>query len=128
MVGLKRIIILGATGSIGQSTLDLIRRDRDAYQVVALTGGRNVAKLAKNASELRAELAVIEDAACLPELRDLLAGTGIEVAAGAAAIEEAASRPADWIMSAIVGAEGWRRAGARWNRARRWHSQTRNRW
>jgi len=106
MVGLKRISILGATGSIGQSTLDLIRRDRDAYQVVALTGGRNVAKLAKNASELRAELAVIEDAACLPELRDLLAGTGIEVAAGAAAIEEAASRPADWIMSAIVGAAG----------------------
>ena len=103
---MKRISILGATGSIGQSTIDLIRRDRDAYRVVALTGGRNVARLAHEAKELQAEVAVIEDAAGYAELRDLLAGTGVEVAVGSEAIVEAASRPADWIMSAIVGAAG----------------------
>jgi 1-deoxy-D-xylulose-5-phosphate reductoisomerase len=103
---LRRISVLGATGSIGQNTLDLIRRNRDAYHVVALTGGANVAQLANDARDLRAEIAVIQNETQLPELRDRLAGTGIEAAAGDAAIVEAASRPSDWIMSAIVGAAG----------------------
>ena len=103
---MKRISILGATGSIGQSTIDLIRRDPGAYDVVALTGGRNVGQLAKDALALNAEIAVIEDASRFEALRDALSGTGIEAACGASAIEEAASRPADWIMSAIVGAAG----------------------
>ena len=103
---MKRISILGATGSIGQSTIDLIRRAPDAYRVVALTGGRNVAQLARDARGLRAEVAVIEKATLLPELREALADTGIECAAGGDAIAEAATRPADWIMSAIVGAAG----------------------
>ncbi len=103
---MRRISILGATGSIGQSTLDLIRRDRDAYDVVALTGGCNARQLAHDARDLRAEIAVVDDPACYGELVDLLAGTGIQTACGAGAIADAARCPADWIMSAIVGAAG----------------------
>jgi len=103
---LKRITVLGATGSIGQSTLDLIRRAPEAYDVVALTGGRNVAQLAKDANDLRADVAVTCYDDCLDELRDLLAGSGVDVAAGERAVVDAAARPADWIMSAIVGAAG----------------------
>ena len=98
--------MLGATGSIGQSTLDLIGRRPEDFQVVALTGGCNAARLARDAIRLRAEVAVVNDESCLAELRDLLSGTGIECAAGAEAIAEAARRPADWIMSAIVGSAG----------------------
>jgi len=103
---LKSVSILGATGSIGQSTIDLIRREPNDYSVVALTGGRNAIQLAKDARALRADVAVIQDEAQLPELRDLLADTGVEVAAGDAALIEAMDRPADWIMSSIVGAAG----------------------
>lgn len=103
---MRRVSIFGATGSIGQNTLDLIRRAPDAYDVVALTGGRNVAQLAKDAIETKAEIAVVADEKLLAELRDALAGTGIEAAAGADAITEAARRPADWVMSAIIGAAG----------------------
>ncbi|MHA7868305.1 MAG: 1-deoxy-D-xylulose-5-phosphate reductoisomerase [Salipiger thiooxidans] len=103
---MRRISIFGATGSIGQNTIDLIARDSAAYQVVALTGGRNVAQLAKDARQLRAEIAVTADEALLPDLRERLSGTGIEAAAGAGALVEAARRPADWVMSAIVGAAG----------------------
>lgn len=103
---MKRVSILGSTGSIGQNTIDLIRRAPDAYDVVALTGGRNVQQLAKDAKALQAEVAVTCHDECLPELRELLAGSGVEVAAGDVAVSEAASRPADWIMSAIVGAAG----------------------
>ncbi len=103
---MRRVSILGATGSIGQSTIDLIRRDPDAYDVVALTGGRNAHQLAQDAKDLRAEVAVVGDVASYAELQDLLAGTGIETACGAVAITDAARRPADWIMSAIVGAAG----------------------
>ena len=103
---MRRISILGATGSIGQSTIDLIRRNRDAYDVVALTGGCNALQLANDAKDLQAEVAVVDDARCYPELVDLLAGTGIETACGAQAIADAARRPADWIMSAIVGTAG----------------------
>ena len=103
---MRRVSVLGATGSIGQNTLDLIARAPEAYQVVALTGGRNVAQLAEDAMKFRAELAVVADPALLPDLRDRLAGSGIAAAAGAEALEEAALRPADWVMSAIVGAAG----------------------
>ena len=98
--------MLGATGSIGQSTLDLIARRPEAFEVVALTGGCNAAQLARDAIRLRAEVAVVNDESCLGELRELMSGTGIETAAGAEAIAEAARRPADWVMSAIVGAAG----------------------
>lgn len=103
---MRRITILGATGSIGQSTLDLIRRDPGAYRVVALTGGRNIARLAEDARALGAELAVTCEPELLGDLREALAGSGVEAAAGPQALIEAARRPADWIMSAIVGAAG----------------------
>jgi len=102
----RRISVLGATGSIGESTLDLIGRNPSAYQVVALTGGQNVARLAELAILHRAQLAVIADPEGYAALRDSLAGTDIEVGAGEDALLEAASRPADWIMAAIVGAAG----------------------
>lgn len=102
----RRVSIFGATGSIGQSTIDLIARDPDAYDVVALTGGHNVARLAQDAIRLKADVAVTAHEENLPSLRDALAGTGIAAAGGASAIEEAATRPADWVMSAIVGAAG----------------------
>lgn len=104
--GMRRVSIFGATGSIGQNTIDLIARDPDAYDVVALTGGRNIAQLARDARSLRADVAVTCHEDLLPDLRDALAGSGVEAAAGDAAIVEAADRPADWIMSAIVGAAG----------------------
>lgn len=103
---LRRISIFGATGSIGQSTIDLIKRDPSAYDVVALTGGANIAQLAQDARDLNADIAVTAYEDRLPDLRDALGGTGIEAAAGQAALIEAAARPADWIMSAIVGAAG----------------------
>ncbi|MBV7379497.1 1-deoxy-D-xylulose-5-phosphate reductoisomerase [Maritimibacter dapengensis] len=102
----RRISIFGSTGSIGLSTMDLIARDPEAYQVVALTGGHNVARLAEQAKALNAEVAVTAHEDNLDALRDALSGTDIEAAAGEAAIEEAARRPADWVMSAIVGAAG----------------------
>jgi 1-deoxy-D-xylulose-5-phosphate reductoisomerase len=105
---LRRISIFGATGSIGQNTVDLIRRNRDCYDVVALTGSQNIQQLVLDAKELGAEVAVTSDLDRFEELRDGLAGTGIEAAAGDAALIEAAARPADWIMSAIVGAAGLR--------------------
>jgi 1-deoxy-D-xylulose-5-phosphate reductoisomerase len=102
----RRISVLGATGSIGESTLDLIGRNPSDYQVVALTGGRNVARLAQLAILHRTELAVIADPRCYAPLRAALAGTGIKIAAGEAALIEAAGLPADWVMAAIVGAAG----------------------
>jgi 1-deoxy-D-xylulose-5-phosphate reductoisomerase len=101
----RRISIFGVTGSIGESTVDLLQRTQ-GYQVVALSGGRNVARLAELARTLRAEVAVVADAALLPDLRAALAGSGVQAAAGPDAIIEAALRPADWVMSAIVGAAG----------------------
>jgi 1-deoxy-D-xylulose-5-phosphate reductoisomerase len=103
---MKRVTVFGATGSIGQNTLDLIARAPQEYQVVALTGGRNIAQLAADARRLGAELAVTAHDDLLGDLRAALAGSGVQVAAGQAALIEAAARPADWIMSAIVGAAG----------------------
>jgi 1-deoxy-D-xylulose-5-phosphate reductoisomerase len=104
----RRISVFGATGSVGESTYDLLIRQGGAaaHHTVALTGGRNTARLAEMARVLRAEIAVTAHEDCLPDLRDRLAGSGIAVAAGAEAIAEAASRPADWVMSGIVGAAG----------------------
>ena len=102
----KRITVLGATGSIGESTLDLVGRDPEAYEVVALTGCKNVARLAELAIRHRAKLAVVADPEKYKDLMLALAGTGIEAAAGQKALLEAASRPADWVMAAIVGAAG----------------------
>jgi len=98
--------VFGATGSVGQSALDLVARDKGAYDVVALTGGRNVAQLARDAAALDADLAVTCYPECYNELKDLLAGTDVEVAAGPDAIAAAASRPVDWALSGIVGAAG----------------------
>ena len=102
----RRVSIFGATGSIGQNTIDLIARDAGAYEVVALTGASNIAQLAADARRLGAQIAVTAEEGLLPDLRDALAGSGIEAAAGETALLEAADRPADWIMSAIVGAAG----------------------
>ncbi len=103
---MRRVSVFGATGSIGVNTLDLIGRAPQAYRVVALTGGRNIALLARQARSLRAEVAVTAHEDCLAELRAALEGSGVEAAAGAEALIEAAHRPADWVMSAIVGAAG----------------------
>jgi 1-deoxy-D-xylulose-5-phosphate reductoisomerase len=105
---MRRISIFGATGSIGESTFDLIMCAGGAsgFHTVALTGGRNVVRLAQMARELRAEVAVTAYTECLDDLRAALAGSGVAVAAGADAIAEAADRPADWVMSGIVGAAG----------------------
>ncbi len=102
----RRVSIFGATGSIGQNTIDLIARDPAAYDVVALTGAGNIEQLAQDARRLGADVAVTADDARLPELRAALAGSGVEAASGEAALIEAAGRPADWVMSAIVGAAG----------------------
>jgi len=104
--GRRRVTILGVTGSIGQSTADLIRRWPDHYAVEAVTAGTNVAGLAEAARALDARCAVIANPDAYAELKDRLEGTGIEVAAGDAAVVEAAQRPADWVMSAIVGSAG----------------------
>mgnify|MGYP001774231386 CR=1 FL=1 len=103
---MRRISIFGAKGSIGQSTIDLIRRDRAAYDVVALTGGGNIDLLAKDAIELGAHVAVTAYEDRLGDLKAALSGSGVQAAAGAQALLEAADREADWIMSAIVGSAG----------------------
>ncbi len=103
---MRRVSIFGATGSIGQNTIDLIARAPQDYRVVALTGAGNIARLAGDARRLGAELAVTADDSRLEDLRAALDGSGVEAAAGREAMLEAATRPADWIMSAIVGAAG----------------------
>ncbi len=103
---MRRVSVLGATGSVGQNTIDLLARAGREYRVVALTGAANIAQLARDAMALRADLAVTARADLLVDLRAALAGSGVEAAAGAAAVREAASRPVDWVMSAIVGAPG----------------------
>jgi 1-deoxy-D-xylulose-5-phosphate reductoisomerase len=102
----RTVTILGSTGSIGVSTLDVLEKAGVDVELVALTAGKNVAKLAEQALKWRPRMAVIEDEASLPELQERLAGTNIGVAAGSAAIVEAAAMGADWVMSAIVGSAG----------------------
>ena len=105
---MRSLSIFGATGSIGEQTVDLLLRagGPEAHRVVALTGGQNIARLAEMARALRAEVAVCADPSGLAELGERLAGSGVQAAAGPEAIAEAADRPADWVMSAIVGAAG----------------------
>ncbi len=100
------LTLLGATGSIGASTLDLVRRNRDAWRVEALTAHCSAVELAALAIEFDAKLAVVSDESCLPELREALAGSGIEAAGGRAALVEAAARPVDMTVAAIVGCAG----------------------
>jgi 1-deoxy-D-xylulose-5-phosphate reductoisomerase len=100
----RTVTLLGATGSIGSSTIDLLRRDPVRYRVEAVTARRNGAALAKLARELNARFAAIADPAAYAELKSGLAGTRIEPAAGPAALVEAAQRPAEWVMAAITGA------------------------
>lgn len=106
----RRIAILGSTGSIGVNTLDLVefasRRGEAAIEIEALTANRNVALLAEQARKFRPRFVAIADETLKDELKSALAGTGIEIGAGAAALEEAAMRDADWVMAAIVGAAG----------------------
>lgn len=102
----RSVSIFGATGSVGLSTLDLIRQHRNQYRVVALTANGNATAIAQLAREFDAELAVVADEAAYSDLKDALAGTGIEAAAGAEALVEAARRNADWTMASIVGCAG----------------------
>jgi 1-deoxy-D-xylulose-5-phosphate reductoisomerase len=104
--GERRITLLGATGSIGASTVDLLKRDPARYRVEAVSANRNSDGLARVARELNARFAVIADEGAYLALKEALAGTGIAAAAGQAALVEAAERPADWVMAAISGAVG----------------------
>lgn len=106
MTAQRTLSVLGATGSIGASTLDLIRRNKDHWRVVTLTANGNATQLAQLAKEFSAEVAVVANEQCLPELREALSGSGIVAAGGASALVEAASRPADVTVAAIVGCAG----------------------
>ncbi len=103
---MRSLTILGATGSIGASALDLIRRQPGAWRIAALTANCQAAELAALAREFSAEIAVVADEMCLPDLRAALAGSGIAATGGAAALVEAASRPVDITLAAIVGCAG----------------------
>jgi 1-deoxy-D-xylulose-5-phosphate reductoisomerase len=104
----KRVTVLGATGSVGGSTLDLIGRNPHMFEIVALTAQSNVEALAEAALRHRAAVAVVADASKYQALKERLSGSGIEVAAGAAALVDAAERPADCVMAGIIGAAGLR--------------------
>jgi 1-deoxy-D-xylulose-5-phosphate reductoisomerase len=100
----RTVTLLGATGSIGSSTIDLLRRDPDRYQIEAVTAHRNGAALARLALEIGARFAAVAEPDAYDELKAGLSGSRIEAAAGPAALVEAAQRPADWVMAAITGA------------------------
>lgn len=106
MTAARTVVVLGSTGSIGVSTLDLFEQSGAEVDILALTAGRNVARLAEQALRWRPRVAVIQQETLLPQLRERLSGSGITAAGGAAAVEEAAAMGADWVMSAIVGAAG----------------------
>ena len=103
---MKSVTILGSTGSIGKSTVDIIRRHPDDYRVVALTGNKNIALLAEQAKLLNAEVAVTADKNNYAALKDALSGSSVRVEAGDDAVKAAAGLDADWTMSSIVGAAG----------------------
>jgi 1-deoxy-D-xylulose-5-phosphate reductoisomerase len=100
----KSVTLLGATGSIGSSTIDLLQREPGRYRVEAVTANRNAGALAKIARELGARFAAVGEPSAYQELKSALSGSGIEAAAGAEALVEAAQRPAEWVMAAITGA------------------------
>src|SRR6202166_2624495 len=102
----RSVTLLGATGSIGASTIDLIKREPGRYRVEAVTANTSATALAALARELNARFAAVGDPAAYRELKEALAGTGIAVGAGADALIEAAQRPAEWVIGAITGAAG----------------------
>lgn len=102
----KKLTILGATGSIGCSTTDLVRRNPDRFRIEAVTANSNAAELAKIAKEFNVSAAVVADESCYLALKEALAGTGIEAAAGPQALDDVAARPVDLVMAGIVGAAG----------------------
>src|SRR5687768_1283719 len=106
MSGPRTVTILGATGSVGRSTLDLIERNSERFEVIALTANRDVAGLAEAARRVGARRAVIGDETLLAALREALAGSEVDAAAGEGAILDAAACGADWTMAAIVGSAG----------------------
>jgi 1-deoxy-D-xylulose-5-phosphate reductoisomerase len=103
---IRTVSLLGATGSVGTSTIDLLKRGNGRYQVEAVTANRNATQLAQIARELRARFAAVADPEAYLELKDALSGSGIEAASGEAALVEAAERPADWVMAAVSGSVG----------------------
>lgn len=102
----RRVTLLGATGSIGQSTLDLVSRNPEQFEIEALTARSSVGELAEAAKRLHAKLAVVADPSHYAALKEALAGSGVEAAAGPEALVEAAQRPSEILVSAIVGAAG----------------------
>ena len=103
---MKKISILGATGSIGRNTLDLISRDRNQFKVVGLTGANNIGLLAESAIKFNADIVATSDDSKFHDLKEMLSGHKIEVCAGSNGILEVASQQTDWVMSAIVGSAG----------------------
>ena len=112
----RSVTLLGATGSIGTSTIDLIKRNPGRYRVEAVSAHTNAAALAKLARELNARFAVVSDPAAFKDLKAALAGSNIEAGAGDSALIEAAERPAEWVLAAIVGSAGLKSALAAANR------------
>jgi 1-deoxy-D-xylulose-5-phosphate reductoisomerase len=102
----RTVTVLGATGSVGKSTVDLLKRGNGRYAVEAVTAHKNGAELAQIARDLNARFAVVADAAAYDELKSALAGSGIEAGCGETALIEAAQRPADWVMAAVSGSVG----------------------
>ncbi|MDH3230384.1 MAG: 1-deoxy-D-xylulose-5-phosphate reductoisomerase [Alphaproteobacteria bacterium] len=102
----RRVTILGSTGSVGCNTIDLIDRNRDRFEVAAVTAGSNASLLAEQALRLRPRFAALADPAGYGDLKRALSGSGIAIGAGPDAVVEAAEHPSDWIMAAIVGAAG----------------------
>ncbi|MBV9554770.1 MAG: 1-deoxy-D-xylulose-5-phosphate reductoisomerase, partial [Alphaproteobacteria bacterium] len=102
----RRVTILGSTGSIGRSTVDLLLRNPDDFAVEAVTANRNAPALAEQARQLGARFAAVADPAEYGALKEALAGTGIAAGCGVEALVEAAERPADWVMAGIVGSAG----------------------
>ncbi|GAL98341.1 1-deoxy-D-xylulose 5-phosphate reductoisomerase [Acetobacter tropicalis] len=103
---MRTVTVLGSTGSIGCSTVDLLEQARDQYRVRALVGGKNATRLAEQALSLNAELAVVADEGAFEQLSALLKGSSTKVACGRQAVIDAAALPADWTMAAITGAAG----------------------
>jgi 1-deoxy-D-xylulose-5-phosphate reductoisomerase len=104
--GTRSVTILGATGSVGASTIDLLKRERERYRVEAVSANTSAVALAAIARELGARFAAVGDPAVYGELKDALSGSGIEAGAGESAVIEAAQRPAEWVIGAITGSAG----------------------
>jgi 1-deoxy-D-xylulose-5-phosphate reductoisomerase len=105
-MAVKKLSILGSTGSVGTQTIDILAEHPGDYEIAVLVGGRNISLLAAQAIAYRPQMTVVAEDSLLPELRAALAGTGLECAAGRTAVIEAAGIPADWTMSAITGVVG----------------------